>query len=250
MSNSTPSTPEISVSARDFVVYVTYKDNEFYIRKSSRRRLAEGYQGSGVLIKAKLKKYPGMFTTKILKDNLTAQEAYELEKVLVTNETLEMEGCLNLIIGGGAHDASQEARSTRGQRISQTRLERMKDPAFKAKYQEMMRKNGAAAAKKKLNTPYIIDGKEVLWSCAQLRDYRAKIAADRYYLEKQRDGEYITVDRGFYLNGVRYTRKMELKANAGVSLNRLVWDAEGRRVIKIRPAKRTGPKAKKSVKFL
>ena len=244
MSNSNPAAPEISVSARDLVVYVTYKDNEFYIGKSSRRRLAEGYQGSGVLMKLKLKKYPGMFTTKILKDNLTAEEAYNLEKVLVTNETLEMEGCLNLIIGGGAHDPTETQKLTRGQKISQTRKERMKDPVFKAKYQEMMRHRGRVAAKKKLDEPYIIDGKEVVMTCHELRQYNSKLNADRYYLVKQKDGSFITEDRGFYLNDVRYTRKMDLKANAGIALNRLVWDADGRRVLKIRPCQRTGPKVK------
>lgn len=241
MENSSKITPDISVS--DSLIYITFNDaGEFYIGKSHEAAIARGYQGSGSLIKAKIKKHPGTFKTVVLKRGLTCAEAYHLEGILVTEETLKMPGCLNLCVGGCERpEDNKDYIRTKSLKQSITRKHRMnQDPEYKAMYLKSWSKARKAAAETLLNTPYIIDGIPFVCSCEDFKKIRSFFKTHRWYLTKIKRGEYYFQDRGFYLNGIRYTRFTDLKRSTSEAgrLREVSY-----RKYEIRPKMKTGPKS-------
>jgi hypothetical protein len=235
--------PDNSVSDRTFVVYVTFSDTEFYIGKSSQRRINEGYQGSGSLILAKLKAHPDTFSTEILVSGLTEVEAYAVEALLVPVELIGTDGCLNLTPGGGLHaDQVPGVKISRAQKISQTRKERMKDPAFKEMYKRSFTKARNVVIENYKKTPYIIDGVPIFMSSPEFTKVKAFLKNYRYYIVKHGD-RHVIEDRGFYLDGVRYNRK-SYTDELGISLSRIKWDG---RIGSTRPCYKTGTTSNKSV---
>lgn len=82
-------------------VYIQEKDDgSYYIGKCESGK--KSYVGSGVRFRNSYDKDPSRWTKRIIKDNLTPEEACSLEAELVTEETLKDPLCFNLITGGGS----------------------------------------------------------------------------------------------------------------------------------------------------
>lgn len=87
-----------------YCVYITHHPKGYYYCGKSKTNgiLHHGYKGSGKRLKDYFKKYPRTeWTTEILHDNLTEQEAYDLEAYYVDLEALKDPMILNLKTGGG-----------------------------------------------------------------------------------------------------------------------------------------------------
>lgn len=100
-------------------VYVTKMNNYYYIGKGKTEGVLKGgYKGSGFKLKDAFKKYPRMlWTTDIIATFINSSEAYQLESILVTKETLKDPNCFNLSVGGvGGHRWA--SAFTRGEKIS------------------------------------------------------------------------------------------------------------------------------------
>lgn len=214
----------------DACVYITHNSQgEYYIGKSTARQIANGYQGSGIKIMNKLKKHSGTFTTEVLFENLSTQEAYRIEGELVNAERLKDPLCLNLMRGGAFKPEGDIAYiKSRTTKQSITRLAKMKsDPEYKAMYKANLRKACDAWSKTQAEKPFIIDGVEHPISRDDFNKLKSKLAIERYSLKKVSKGNgskvYVTVDKGWYFNEVRYSRLGLLKEASGVSFHRIAF---------------------------
>ena len=215
------------------LVYISYDTlGNFYIGKSTVQRLAEGYQGSGVRISAALKLRP--FITMVLVDNLTCRQAYSLEGILVTKDTIALSGCLNLSVGGAFRPEDNIDYSTsRGAKISASRKKRFAtDPAFRKAHMTYVIKASQASH----STSYTIDGLEVLdLTSTTFPQFKKDKANARFTLKKVGWKSYNLIDDGWYVDGIRTTRKP-------ASL-RIIWAG---RIGTTRPKFKVGPKPKVS----
>ena len=96
-----------------FTVYKITKldDNKIYIGVHKTKNLDDGYMGSGIHIRAALKKYGReAFRKEILFTFTTSKEAYAKEKELVTCDYLEREFTYNKGVGGCGGDVDWASR--------------------------------------------------------------------------------------------------------------------------------------------
>lgn len=92
-------------------VYITTNliNKNFYIGKHSTDNLNDGYLGSGKCLLAAIKKYgKENFKQRILCFCDSEEEAFEVEKYLVTEYIVSREDCYNLHIGGDGGKMSDE----------------------------------------------------------------------------------------------------------------------------------------------
>lgn len=85
-----------------FVYIITNKINhKFYIGKHSTDDLDDGYMGSGTAINKAIQKY-GIenFSKRILCFCDSAEDAYKVEELLVTDNLIKREDCYNMMVGG------------------------------------------------------------------------------------------------------------------------------------------------------
>lgn len=86
-----------------FYIYKTTNKvtGKCYIGAHQTEDLADGYLGSGTLLKRALKKYgPANFSKEILQQCASAAEMFEAERQLVTPEFVAQDGNYNLVPGG------------------------------------------------------------------------------------------------------------------------------------------------------
>ncbi len=203
---------------KKFCVYkTTHPDGRWYIGRSiTKRVLKEGYQGSGVKIKHALAAYPGEFTTVILHDNLTTEEADEIEAALVTKEIIDTDPkCLNIQPGGKAPGwaGNPDVALTTAQRISKTRKEKMKnDPEFKAKVVACAKLANQAPRKPRIFTLVLETEDKTFASAKELKAW----AHDNYLqVENVGNCRYIVVgDLYFHCEGVKFKTLQEIQAIA------------------------------------
>ncbi len=92
--------------------HYTYKTTnnitgKYYFGMHSTTNLDDRYLGSGLKLKASVKKYGREnFTNEILEYYETRELLSSAEKILITEETLKDPLCMNLCCAGGGHNAS------------------------------------------------------------------------------------------------------------------------------------------------
>lgn len=94
----------------NYVYITTNKINgKFYIGKHSTDNLNDNYLGSGIMLNNAIKKYgKENFKQRILCFCDSEEEAFEVEKYLVTEYIVSREDCYNLHIGGDGGKMSEE----------------------------------------------------------------------------------------------------------------------------------------------
>lgn len=96
------------------LVYKTthIETGKFYVGVHSTSSVDDGYLGSGRHIKAAIKKYGrGAFKREILRECESKEEAYQVERSIVTREFLATENTYNLAEGGSGHKLYTDSRS-------------------------------------------------------------------------------------------------------------------------------------------
>ena len=88
-----------------FCTYITFIANDkikkYYIGKSKIEYIKSGYKGSGIGLKSAFKTFDkSEWTTVVLSTHETESVAYEMEAILVNENTLKDQRCLNLKLGG------------------------------------------------------------------------------------------------------------------------------------------------------
>jgi len=80
---------------------INVKTGEFYTGKRSNKKYTDGYSGSGLRIKAQIKKYgTSKYIKYITRFFCTEQDVYNYEENKVTTNTIKNKLCLNLDVGG------------------------------------------------------------------------------------------------------------------------------------------------------
>lgn len=114
-------------------IHVVYKtinkiNQRYYIGKHSFTRIADGYIGSGVLLKKAIKKYgKENFYCQHLKYFSNEQDAYDYEKQLITDEVLFDSKNYNVRVGGSGYSANEVTKETR-QKQSNAQKKRIGKP--------------------------------------------------------------------------------------------------------------------------
>jgi hypothetical protein len=96
------------------IVYKTIhtESEKFYIGVHSTLNINDGYLGSGKHIKAAVKKYgKDAFKREILHECDSKEEAFTIERSIVTREFLLVENTYNLAEGGAGHELDTDSRS-------------------------------------------------------------------------------------------------------------------------------------------
>lgn len=109
------------MKAYHFVYKTTCKTtHRYYIGVHSTNNLDDGYLGSGIRFLKCLKKYgSNNFSREILKFCSSRDEAFDLEKSILTEDVLNDKACLNIIDGGRGN--AHKYGGTFKERISKTR---------------------------------------------------------------------------------------------------------------------------------
>jgi hypothetical protein len=102
----------------------------------------DGYLGSGNLIKKAIKRYgKGRFTRQILHKYNTANEAYQKECELVTEEIVASPEYYNLTVGGRGSDTTGIKNTLDKSKYSKASKNRWQHPGYREKVCEKMRQN-------------------------------------------------------------------------------------------------------------
>lgn len=106
-----------------FCTYITFISNDkikkYYIGKSKVEHIKSGYKGSGIRLKSAFKTFDkAEWTTVILSTHDTESAAYEMELILVNDNTLRDRRCLNLRIGGLGQQFNFKHTTNSKQKIS------------------------------------------------------------------------------------------------------------------------------------
>ena len=123
-----------------YKITCTHPDHfsEYYIgkRSCSCDIYSDKYMGSGTRITRLIKKYGiDFFHKEILCTAHSQEEAYLVEKTLVTEDIINDSLCLNLITGGHGGTQSEETRK----RVSKTMIKLWEDPKRRLYYSDMVK---------------------------------------------------------------------------------------------------------------
>lgn len=216
----------------EFCIYETrHPDGRYYRGKAKLANIARGYQGSGVRIKAALKKYPGQFTTRVLMAGLTNRTAYRMEALITHDLAGKDENkqrfdqlCLNLQRGGLGRQMEGETdyQISRADLISKTKKKQFQeDPAYRQSIIDRFARAKAANLEKARTVPFTVDGQPVAQTSEQFAQHVSLLAKNNLKLKKTGYKSYRTIDEGFYLGEERFTHLGHLKAAAAKKVERL-----------------------------